>query len=301
MKISAVINTHNEEKNLPRCLNNIEKLVDEIIVVDMESTDDTRKIAKEHKAKIYSHPFTGYVEPARNYALNKATGNWILLLDADEVVSKELLSKLAHLAEYSDYDFIRIPRKNIIFDRWIRHTGWWPDYQIRFFQKNAVSWGDEIHSIPVTTGKGFDLPPNEENAFIHYNYQTISQFIDRLNRYTTIEAQEVSHTVQFSWWNSIQKPWQEFLKRFFQSEGYKDGLHGLALSLLQSFYVFVVELKVWENHSFTEVAGKTILNAVKTERDYQQQDFHYWYFHMKAIEARGLTKLWYKVRARFRI
>src|SRR3989344_3049492 len=113
-KISAVINTWNEEKNLAECLDTLD-FADEIIVVDMASTDDTKKIAKQYTDKVYDHPYVGYVEPARNFALSKASGNWALIVDAGERITTTLAGKLVDIANNDEADFVRVPRKNLVF------------------------------------------------------------------------------------------------------------------------------------------------------------------------------------------
>lgn len=251
-KISVVINTLNEEKNLPRALFSIKDLASEIVVVDMESQDSTREIAKKAGAKVYIHKPTGYVEPARNFALSKATGDWILILDADEEIPVSLSKKLITLAKNpGGRDFFRLPRKNIIFGQWVRHSRWWPDYNIRFFKKGAVVWSEIIHSVPETHGVGWDLPAQESLAIVHYEYNSISQYLARLDRYTTIQAKyKILEDYKFSWRDLFQKPTSEFLSRFFVGEAYKDGVHGLALSLLQAFSEVVLYLKIWEMEKF---------------------------------------------------
>ncbi len=252
-KISVVINTRNEENNLPRALASVKELADEVVVVDMHSTDKTVEIAKKAGAKVYSHKETGYVEPARNFALRQAQGEHILVLDADEEVTPSLARTLKKLAENPKADFYRLPRKNIIFGKWIEHSRWWPDYNIRFFKKGKVSWSEIIHSVPETQGKGLDLPAEEENAIAHYNYTSISQFIERANRYSDIQAEFlIKNGYVFSWGDLIKKPVGEFVSRFLAGEGYKDGVHGLALGILQAFSEFVVYLKTWEKGNFKE-------------------------------------------------
>jgi len=134
IKISAVINTRNESENIFDCLNSL-KFCDEIVVVDMESTDNTKEIAKQFTDKVFDHPMVGYVEPARNFAISKAIGDWILVIDADERIPKTLAIKLEEIAEKNEIDYVRIPRQNLIFGQWVRHSRWWPDFNIRFFKK----------------------------------------------------------------------------------------------------------------------------------------------------------------------
>jgi (heptosyl)LPS beta-1,4-glucosyltransferase len=253
VKISVVVNTRNEEKKIKRCLESVD-WADELVVVDMHSQDKTVTIAENFGAKIFTHRFLKYVEPARNFALLKATGDWLLVLDPDEEVPSSLAKKLQKLARNPEgNDFFRLPRKNIIFGKWVKHSRWWPDYLIRFFKKGNVTWSREIHGIPITRGKGADLEAKEENAIIHHHYDSISQFLKRLNRYTDVQAKElVEEGHQFAWSELLMKPSGEFLSRFFASKGYKDGLHGLALALLQALSELIVYLKVWEKQGFKD-------------------------------------------------
>ena len=249
--ISVVINTLNEEENLPRALASVKNLADEFIVVDMHSTDKTVDIAKEFGAQVYSHEKTGYVEPARNFAIDKATKEWVLILDADEEVSDSLALKLKQIVKNPQADYYRLPRKNINFRRWIKNSRWWPDFNIRFFRKGTVSWSEIIHSVPMTTGKGLDLPAEEKYAILHYNYTSISKYIERMNRYTDVQARVLlQKEYKFVWRDLIRKPLQEFLSRYFAGEGYKDGIHGLSLALLQAFSELTLYLKIWQSEQF---------------------------------------------------
>lgn len=273
--ISVIINTLNEEKNISRAIKSV-KWADEIIVCDMHSEDKTMEIAKKSEAKVVFYKRTDYVEPARNFAITKASNDWILILDPDEEIPDGLKERLIEIAsKMEQIDYVRLPRKNLIFAKWMKASMWWPDYNIRFFKKGKVMWSDEIHRPPKTEGQGLDLPAEEELAIIHYNYQTISQFITRMNRYTTVEANQlIKQNYEFKWSDLIEKPLSEFLSRFFANKGYQDGLHGLALSLLQAFSFLIVYLKVWENSSFKETVFKlTDLEQEKNEAAFQ---INYW-------------------------
>lgn len=250
--ISAVIHTYNEENNINRCLASLD-FADEIIVIDMGSTDKTVGIARDFKAKIYSHPYTGFVEPARNFGISKAAGGWILIVDADEEIPVSLSRHLKRIVKVCTENYFRIPRKNIIFGKWMKHAGWWPDYKIRFFQKNAVSWNEKIHGIPITKGIGKDIEPHEELSIIHHNYQTVDQFILRLNRYSSISAKELYlSNERFHFAKLFEATSREFISRYFFWEGYKDGIHGLALSFLQALSELVTYVKLWELEGFWE-------------------------------------------------
>jgi (heptosyl)LPS beta-1,4-glucosyltransferase len=242
-KISVVVNTLNEERNLPRALASVENWADEIVVVDMRSDDATVEIATKHGARVFGHERTGYVEPARNFAIDKASCDWILILDADEEVPRTLASILVKEVRNPRADYYRLPRRNIVFGKWLKHSRWWPDYNIRFFKKGSVSWNEVIHSVPMTKGEGADLDPSKEYALIHHHYESVEQFISRLNRYTTEHSRVlIRRGYKFDWHDIIVKPVGEFLSRYFFGEGYKDGLHGLVLSGLQGFSEFVLYL-----------------------------------------------------------
>jgi glycosyltransferase involved in cell wall biosynthesis len=147
--LSVVITAWNEEKNLPRVVQSVASFADEVIVVDTQSTDKTVEIAKSLKCKVFHHQNTSVVEPVRNFSISKAKGDWILLLDADEEVSSSLASQLLEIVKSDSADYVRIPRKNIIFGQWIKTSHWWPDYVYRFFKKGHVEWDEKIHSIPL--------------------------------------------------------------------------------------------------------------------------------------------------------
>lgn len=274
-KISVVINTWNEEKNLPRALSSVKDFANEIIVCDMESDDKTVEIAKKSGAKVYNHKKTNYVEPARNYAVSKATGDWILVLDADEELTQDLKLELKKIEEEDKVDYVKLPRKNIVFGKWLRHSRFWPDYLIRFFKKGSVSWSDIIHLEPEVKGNGIDLDAKEENAIIHYHYESVEQFVERLNRYTTVQSKLLKDSsYKFSWQDLIKKPTNEFLSRYFLGQGYKDGIHGLALAGLQALSELVLYLKVWQLEGFQEEEVK--VNDVISEMRKAEKDFHYW-------------------------
>ncbi len=274
-KISVVINTFNEEKTIEGAIKSV-AWADEITICDMHSEDRTVEIAKKAGAKVIFHKKIDYVEPARNFAISKASGDWVLILDPDEEVAQQLAKRLKMIASgMKKIDYVRIPRKNIIFGKWMKGAMWWPDFNVRFFKRGSVEWIDEIHRPPRTQGAGLDLPAEEELAIIHKNYQTISQFITRMNRYTSVEANQlIKQNYQFKWPDLIEKPLSEFLSRFFANRGFEDGLHGLALSLLQALSFLIVYLKVWENSSFKETP--LILTDLKDEKDKAGFQINYW-------------------------
>jgi glycosyltransferase involved in cell wall biosynthesis len=300
-KISAVINTINEEKKLDRCLASLKGFANEIIVVDMMSTDRTVEIAKKYGAKVFKHKRIGYVEPARNFAISKARHEWIIILDADEEAPEALKNYLKKETKSPQADFYRIPRKNIIFSKWMKHSGWWPDYNIRFFKKGSVSWNEVIHSIPMTTGKGLDIPQLQDYAIKHRHYSSVEEYITRMNKYTTIQARDLNKKgIEFKWRDVLVKPASEFLRRYFAENGYKDGLHGLVLSLLQVLSELVVYTKLWQKQKFR----KRKINAEDTYTELQKvsNDFMWWVYESKIKDSNNIfTKLWLKTRRKLQL
>lgn len=298
VKISAVINTRNAERILPRAISSVEYFADEVVVVDALSEDATREVAKRLGAKVYEYgkPIT-YVEPARNFAIGKAKHEWILLLDADEELSESLAKKLRKIAKKPRADYFRLPRKNIIFGKWIRHSRWWPDYNIRFFRKGTVVWSEIIHSVPETYGKGSDLPPRQAYALVHHNYQSIEQYLERINNFTTEHAKLlIKEGYSFRWQDLIKKPTAEFLSRYFQGEGYKDGIHGLALAGLQAFSELTLYLKVWQRDKFKD--KQLPVDEIVGRMKESQSEFSYWFADVLVKKGGGLIQ---KIKRKFKL
>jgi (heptosyl)LPS beta-1,4-glucosyltransferase len=273
--ISVVINTLNDEENIGRAIKSV-KWADEIVVCDMNSSDNTADIAKKLGAKIVNQPQKDYVELVRNFNISQASNEWVLILDPDEEISDTLAEMIIEMIKKPIVsDFIEIPRKNIIFGKWIKNSLWWPDYNIRLFKKGSVTWSEEIHRPPTTKGDGLKLLAEEKNAIIHHHYDNVSQFIQRLDRYTNIQAKELlENGYIFDWKDLIHKPVGEFLSRYFANRGFEDGLHGLVLSLLQSFSFLILYIKVWEKNDFKE--EKINLVDIKDESEKVKKEFNYW-------------------------
>lgn len=244
--ISVVVNTLNEGKNIRGCLESV-KWADEIIIVDMYSDDQTVQLAREYTNRIFMHRRVGYVEPARNFALSKATGDWILMLDADERIPKGLAAKLRQIAKEnpSEISAVSFPRKNVFFNKWIKHTGWWPDYKPRFFKKGKVLWSSKIHSGPkLVDGEELRLPAEEKYAINHLPI-SITRFISRINNYTIIEARTLkSEGEAFSLVKALKRSQKEFSTRYIRKQGYKDGIHGLLLSVFMFFYWLLTYIRL---------------------------------------------------------
>lgn len=301
-KISAVINTYNEGKLLENCLKSL-NFVDEIVIVDMGSTDNTIEIASKYTSSIFKHKHLSFVEPARNFGVRKATGAWIFVIDPDERVPSTLANKLLEIANQSTIDYMRLPRKNIIFSKWIEHSRWWPDYNIRFFRRGSVVWQDVIHTPPVTTGKGVDLEANQKYAIEHYHYPTIDDYLQKNHRYTNQQSKELIESgYKFDHLDLISKPSSEFISRYFAGEGYKDGLHGFVLAILQAFSVFLVYLKVWEAEGFKSqdkmFSSKQFINLVSSKFS----ELKYWIYTVNIhLSETKMKKVLLKIRRKFNL
>lgn len=277
-RISAVISAYNEEKKIEKCLESL-KWADEIIFVDNSSTDTTLKIARKYTDKIYSQANDpSNIDLQKNTGIAKASGEWVLLIDADEVVSAELAREIRNI----NFDKLEngvnsfyIPRRNIIFGKWIEHSGWYPDRQIRLFKKDHGRY-DKKHyheMISVSGETGF-----LSEHLIHYNYENIGQFLYKhLFLYAPNEAEElVRRGFEFDWRGIIRMPMSEFLSRYFAREGYKDGFHGLVLAVLMAFYHAVIFMNIWEKKNFSEQKGENILGGFEEEIKKSGKEIRYW-------------------------
>ncbi|MEA1981791.1 MAG: glycosyltransferase family 2 protein [candidate division Zixibacteria bacterium] len=243
MKISAVIITKNEEKNITRCLESL-KWVDEIIVVDSESTDKTVEIAKSFNAKIVSPIWEGYGK-AKNSGVDAACGEWILSVDADEELSEKLKVEIKEIINNSDAcDGYYLKRKTKFMGQWILHCGWYPDYILRLFKKSKGRFDDKvIHERVIvmgTTGK-------TNGELLHYSYESLEQYFEKFNRYTTISAkEEFSKGTKVGVVKLFIKTFAAFVKHYIIKLGLLDGTVGFVISVLSAKAVFVKYSKLME-------------------------------------------------------
>lgn len=298
--ISVVISAYNEEKNIKLCIESVEDLADEVIVVDNSSTDDTLEIAKKAGAKVYSQANNPHkIDLQKNFGFEKASQEWILSLDADERVTPRLVQEIKKtISEEGRVNGYLIPRKNIIFGKWIKNSIWWPDYQLRLFKKGKGKFNKATVHQPLDV-KGEVKHMSE--PIVHHNYESISQFVSRMNTiYTEIEAEGIAQEKQkLSWTDAVRMPSADFFKTFFLQKGYKDGLHGLVLSILQAFYMFLVFAKVWERQGFYEKDSKEILGGIGQEFKKISQDGTYWLWRSYEQETRNpFKKILYKISRR---
>jgi glycosyltransferase involved in cell wall biosynthesis len=246
--ITALVHTRNEEANLEDCLACL-RWCDEILVVDMESEDRTVEIARQFTDRIASVPKMGMADPARRLGVEIATGDWILIVDADELVPSSLALELKAVSERSDIDIVRIPFQNYLLGAWIRHTAWWPQFHPRFFRKGTVIPNARVHELyQMRSDRILTLAPVPELCLQHFNYLDSSQFIAKMNNYTDREVDGMIEVDRrdFSAVRLFVRPVMEFALRYVYKRGFLDGWRGLLLSVYMAFYRFLAEAKLWE-------------------------------------------------------
>ncbi len=179
-KISVVISAFNEEKMIEDCLKSVKDLADEIIFIDNTSQDKTVDIAKKYAARIFIRPNDPVMlNRNKNFGFTKASGDWIISLDSDERITPELAREIKKAVNNPNVNGYEIPRKNIIFNKWIQNSIWWPDYNLRLFRKEKGKFREKhVHEKLTVQGRLTKL----KNPMVHYNYQTVSQFINKLNK-----------------------------------------------------------------------------------------------------------------------
>lgn len=271
-KLSLVVSVFNGEDVLEGCLESA-KFADEIVVINNSSTDKTLEIAQKYTTKILTRPNNPMLNINKNFGFAKAKGDWILCLDADERVSEDLKEEIKEQIQNSEVNGYFIPRKNVIFGKWIEHTGWYPDHQLRLFRNGKGKFEEKhVHEMVKVTGRVEYL----KNNLVHYNYTTVSQFLQKIQLYAPNEADNlIEGGYKFTWQDALRFPLKEFLSRFFAREGYKDGFHGLMLSLLMAFYHLVVFVNIWEKRNFEKIE-KNLTKEVETELKKSYKELTFW-------------------------
>lgn len=296
MRLSVVITAYNEQENIDDCLESLKGLNCEIVVVDNSSDDKTKEIAEKYTKKVFEQKNDPKkIDIQKNFGFSKATGEWILSLDADERLTRELINELNEELSKPTMDAYFIPRKNIIFGKWIKSDMWWPDYQLRLFRRGKGSFDkNQVHKALKVEGETGKL----ENFLVHNNYTSINQYLKKLNNYTDVEAENlVSQGHKFNWTDSIRFPVNDFVKTFFLQKGFKDGIHGLVLSTFQAFYMGIVFAKLWEKEGFREVETRNFLREVIAEFKESKDKVVYWLTSSLIEEAKNpFTKLGLRIK-----
>lgn len=244
-KISVVINTYNAEHHLREVLESV-KGFDEIVVCDMESTDHTLDIAREYVCKIVTFPKGNnkIVEPARNFAVQSATNEWVLVVDADEVVPKELKDYLYKRISSADCpQGLFIPRQNRFMN--IPQRGRIGDHQLRFFKKSLTTWPTYIHSIPIVKGKVDTIPPIHNVMLVHLAENTIGEVAEKANRYTDNEVVKRSNK-HYGAWALLWRPFWRSFRAYILKGKWRNGVPGLIDSMMTGYYQFLLVAKIIE-------------------------------------------------------
>ena len=246
--LSVALITRNEAANLPRTLASV-RWANEIIVVDSGSTDATLDLARSAGARVFEEPWKGFAAQ-KNSAIAHATGDWIISLDADEEVSPELAMEIQTLlAGEPAFSAWRIPRLNHFLGLPLRHGGYWPDPKLRLFRRGAAQFADRpVHEIMHAAGPVGRL----KGPLIHHCYPTLSDYIEHMNRYSSIAAEALvaSGRAGNSWpwlaWNALLNPAATFLYNYAFRLGFLDGRAGVLQHINHSFYIHWKFAKAWQ-------------------------------------------------------
>ena len=232
MKVSVTIITLNEEANIRQCLESV-RWADEIIVSDSGSADRTASICREYGARVYHDAWHGYGKQ-KNICASRASNAWILNVDADERITPELKDEILGVLKEGGKDGYRIARKNYFGARWIKHCGWYPDYNIRLYRKDRGSFNEvKVHEAVTVDGAVGTL----KNPLVHLTYKDIPHYFARMQRYSTLAAEEMKDRGKTAGaLDVILRPPFTFLNMFVLKLGFLDGQMGLTLSMLYARY-----------------------------------------------------------------
>ena len=245
MKIAAVVITKDEERNIGDCLESVQ-WVDELIVVDAESRDRTVELAGRYTSRVFVRPWAGY-GPQKNFGIDQADADWILVVDADERVTDELRREIQTLFATEppvDVGGFEIPRRNFFYGKWIQGGGLSPDYQLRLFRKRSGRYDDvRLHEHLTLIGRRERL----REAFDHFSMPSVNHHIRKMMRYTTLGADEkLKRLHHVSGWVIATHHLGTMLKTLFVRGGYRDGVHGLVVAMFAGLHTFVKYAKAWE-------------------------------------------------------
>ena len=245
MKISASIIVFNEEENIAELCETI-VWADEIVIVDSNSTDRTVEIAKKYTDKIFQHEFRGY-QDKHEFADSMTTGDWIFWIDADERVTPELRNSIESLKAANESELpagSQIARKTWYEGRWIKHSGWYPDFQMRLYRKADSYWdGVAPHQTARVKGKIERL----DGELLHYTKRDLSEHHRVIDSYATLAAEHLaSDGVKSGISHIFFNPVAAFIRTYLLKQGFRDGVQGLMIAMFTAYGVFLKYAKVWE-------------------------------------------------------
>lgn len=243
--ITVLIYTHNEQQNISECIDSALLLTDDVLLVDMESTDDTVEKARNKSIKVVTFPFSHYVEPARAFGIGQAKTDWIFILDADERITRELAEEIQEIIQTDDFTSYRVPRENIFGKKkWLEHGGWWPDFQTRLIRKPSFkTWPKRIHSTPEIEGEQGFL----DNSLLHYFHGDLEKMVEKTTVFEGIESDllfEAGREVKTS--TFFRKFFGELYRRLIRSAGFLDGTVGIIESVYQAYSKTITYLYLYE-------------------------------------------------------
>ncbi|MBK7378294.1 MAG: glycosyltransferase family 2 protein [Ignavibacteriales bacterium] len=239
-KISVIIITKNENQNITDCLNSV-KWADEIIIIDAESSDNTIELAKKFTDKVFIRKWNGYSDQ-KMYALSLAKNEWVLSLDADERITDELKNEIL-FSDLSIADGYKISRANYFLGRLIRGCGWSHDYQLRLFRKSKTKVTERmVHEGFIIDGKISEL----KSSMLHYSYRNFHDAMNKINQYSTLEAQEKYQRKKVNGFTILLNPFIAFVQFFIFRKGFIDGAHGLLVSIMHGMTKMMMYIKMWE-------------------------------------------------------
>lgn len=236
--LSVAMITYNEAKKIAKSLESV-KFADEIILVDRGSTDDTVTIANDLGAKVIHQEWLGFGKQ-KNVAINHCTSDWILSLDADEVITPESKKEIEAAMANGTYDGYYFPRLAFFADHPLRHGGWYPDYQLRLVKRDQAKFQEiDVHERMVEPKKvGYLKQPMD-----HYTYDSIAQWADKMNVYTTTEAEKIKKTGRNPWSYILLRPPYRFIRNYILKAGFLDGKIGFIYAMLNAYYDFIAGAK----------------------------------------------------------
>lgn len=241
--LSATIITKNEESNIERCLQSLQ-WTDEIIVVDSGSTDQTLSICKKHNCTIIQTEWLGFGK-TKQLAVEQASYNWVLSIDADEEVTSELQNSIQKTLESPQADGYNIKRSSFYLNKLIQYSGWQDDYPLRLFNKEKGQFNDASVHESVIMNKGCTIS-SIESQLLHYPYPSIASHISKINHYTTLGAENLYQQKQrITLVYAFSSGWIRFIKMYLFKRGILDGKEGLILALISGFYATLKYLKLW--------------------------------------------------------
>lgn len=244
IKLSVVIITFNEERNLARCLESVKDIAHEIIVVDSFSTDGTLAIASAHNARIISQAFEGYGQQ-KNSGTQHAANDWILSLDADEQLTPELKRSIVAVMKAPEYNVYQMPRLTNYCGKWIRHCGWYPDRQTRLYNRTKGAWKEQkVHEYWQLNNAG-DTKGLLKGDLLHYSFASISEHLKKIEKYSELAAlAAVANGKNASLFKILVSPKWHFFTEYIIKLGFLDGFYGFVICKLSAYAAFAKYSKI---------------------------------------------------------